>query len=228
MRAAFCRYRCLAPAVRDGLEQPDQCRGGRDDDRRPQRVVEQFWPLGEGAAQELIAGQKQHRKFRGCAGTAPSRPWRRVRARVRQPAGRGAPALCAQLFGRRIDRPPGRHPAASWHRSRGRVPRACAPPDRAAAVARRRRAWLLGEIAVLGQARQFDHAAQRQLAPATAHLRPPQRRDQVAGFALQRRLPSARSRSASAGAKASRRSRSIAATCARFSRARCECGSISA
>ena len=44
---------------------------------------------------------------------------------------------------------------------------------------------LLGEIAVLGHARELHHATQRDLAPAAAHFGTAQRGRQVAGLALQ-------------------------------------------
>ncbi len=47
---------------------------------------------------------------------------------------------------------------------------------------------LLGEVALLDHAGQFHHPTQRQFAPAPAHFRPPQRRHQVAGLALQSHL----------------------------------------
>ncbi len=47
---------------------------------------------------------------------------------------------------------------------------------------------LLDEVAVLDHAGEFGEAAQRHLAPLAAHLRPAQRRDEVARLALQRLL----------------------------------------
>jgi hypothetical protein len=41
---------------------------------------------------------------------------------------------------------------------------------------------LLGEVAVLQHSGGLDDAAQLMLAPPAAHLRCPQRRDQLAGF----------------------------------------------
>ena len=45
--------------------------------------------------------------------------------------------------------------------------------------------FLLGEIAVLGHARELHHATQRDLAPAAAHFGTAQRRGEIAGLALQ-------------------------------------------
>jgi hypothetical protein len=47
---------------------------------------------------------------------------------------------------------------------------------------------LLGEVAVFGEAGEFDQAPQRELAPAAAHFRPAQRGHEVACLALQLRL----------------------------------------
>ena len=47
---------------------------------------------------------------------------------------------------------------------------------------------LLGEVAVLAEAGKLHQAAQRELAPAAAHLRAAQRGDQIARLALQQRL----------------------------------------
>src|SRR5690606_9167334 len=47
---------------------------------------------------------------------------------------------------------------------------------------------LLGEVAVLGHSRELHDAAERQLAPAPAHLRPAERRHEIARFALQLRM----------------------------------------
>jgi hypothetical protein len=44
---------------------------------------------------------------------------------------------------------------------------------------------LLGEVAVLDHARQLDQTPQRELTPAAAHFRSPQRRRQIARLALQ-------------------------------------------
>ena len=47
---------------------------------------------------------------------------------------------------------------------------------------------LLGEVAVLGHAGELDDPPQRHLAPAAAHFRPAQRRDEIARLALQLRV----------------------------------------
>ncbi len=50
--------------------------------------------------------------------------------------------------------------------------------------------FLFDEVAILQHAREFDHAAQLNLTPASAHMRSTQRSNQISSFGLQLHLRS--------------------------------------
>ena len=186
--ARILGHQVLAPAVGDHLEQRHERRRRGDDDALLERGLDEVGPLGQRGRQELIARQEQHREFRTVLELFPV-------------------ALLAELAHALLDlhrvapeRDAARFVVLRFDRVQVGVERRLGVDHDVARLGhahqqiRSQRAafaattGLLGEIAVLGQARELDHAAQRDLAPAAAHFRTAQCGGQIARLALQERL----------------------------------------
>ena len=153
-----------------------------------ERGLEQFRPLGERRGQELVTGQEQHRELGAALELRPvALGGELAHARLdllRMALERHAALLLAGGLERGevgVERRLGvDHQVARFGHVHDQV--------RAQRAFLADHLQLLGEVAVLAQAGELHQAAQRQLAPAAAHLRAAQRRDQVARLALQLRL----------------------------------------
>jgi hypothetical protein len=176
------RQRHLPPAVGDGLQQSDQARGCREYHVLVERLVKQARIAGQRCAQELVAGNEQDDKFRAALELRP--------VGLRGQLAHTLPDLARMpLQGRFTRRIVGR-----LHRGEVRIQRRLDVDDQLPALGqvhdhvgaqraiRRRGMRLLGEVAVLHHAGEFDEAPQRHFAPLAAHLRAAQGGDEVTGL----------------------------------------------